>query len=158
TVVPSTRRGGGEGVPGGLALLTGACSGGVGEHGVSGVVPAGADELEEVDDQRRCLLACVGLVVALRAGGLLLAPDDPLAAQEPERHTVLAALGEEVAAEAEQVRPPAQAAPVAAGGSEVPAHVDQPLRVAATWVGVHVDGFAVEPAGGVPGGFGGFGG
>jgi len=66
TVVPSVRRGGSEGIPGGLALLSGACGGGVGEHGVSGVVPAGADELEEVDDERCRLLALV-LVLPLRA-------------------------------------------------------------------------------------------
>lgn len=46
--MPSTRRGGGEGIPGGFSLLSGACGGFQGEHGVSGVAPAGADELEEV--------------------------------------------------------------------------------------------------------------
>ena len=105
--MPSIRRGGSEGIPGRLSLLSGACSGCEGEHGVSGVAPAGADEFEEVDDQGRSLLVVVVLVVGLGAGGLLLAPDDALLPQQPEGHRVVAAFGEEVAAEAEHVGPAA---------------------------------------------------
>src|SRR5262245_4439929 len=35
-----------------VTVLTGACSGAVGQEGVAGRVPAGADEFKEVDDQR----------------------------------------------------------------------------------------------------------
>ena len=49
--MPSVRRGGGELVQSHPSLLSGFCGGGIGEHGVSGGVPASADEFEEVDDQ-----------------------------------------------------------------------------------------------------------
>jgi hypothetical protein len=86
--------------------------GGVGEQGVAGGVPAGAGVGEVADDEDG-LLVGVGLVpVVRRVGGcvhvLLVSGSSPggaLGAEFAEGHGVVAGFGEEVAAEAEHVRP-----------------------------------------------------
>src|SRR4051812_37606318 len=68
TVVASVGQGGGLGVPSGLASSAGHVGGGVGEQRITGVVPAGAHELEEVDDEDGFVVG--GLAVSVRAGGV----------------------------------------------------------------------------------------
>ena len=85
-------------------------------------------------------------------------PDGPGLAQDPEGDGVVAALGEEVAAEAEHVGPAPQPVPLGSARPRIQHGFDEPLGVGAVRVGVDVDGVAGEPAGGVAGRFGGFGG
>ena len=75
----------------------------------------------------------------LGAGGVGAAVGDAGGAQQAEGDRVAAGLGEEVAAEAEHVRPAAQPPPVG-GAAEAPAGVDEPFGVVAVGVGVDVDG------------------
>src|SRR4051812_11264758 len=97
-----------EGFTGGVACasvpLAGGCGCGVGEHGVAGVAPARAGVGEGIDDDGCFLVVLGGLVVVVDGAP----PDDAGVAQDAEGDRVAAALGEEVAAEAEHVRPPAQ--------------------------------------------------
>src|SRR5258708_3923578 len=67
--------------------------GGVGENGVGGGVPAGAQELREVDDEGGGLL---GGDRHFGAGGLDAAEDDASFAEQGKSDRVAAALGEEV--------------------------------------------------------------
>jgi hypothetical protein len=71
--------------------------------------------------------------------------------QRGEGDGVAAGFGEEVAAEAEHVRPAAQAQ-VFGVGAEGPAGVDEPFGVGAVWVCVQVDGGGGDAGRGVPGG------
>jgi len=85
-------------VGGGLLVLSGHGGGRVGEHCVGRGLPARADELQEVHNQRR-QLPCAARV-RFRPAGLRTAEHDALIAEQGERDRVAAALGEEVAAEA----------------------------------------------------------
>ena len=81
---------------------------------------AGADEVKKVDDENGRLFDRLG-----RSGpAVRLPPDDAFLTKESERDRVAAALGQEVAAEAEHVCPSAQAPPPAVDAAEVPARVD----------------------------------
>jgi hypothetical protein len=77
---------------------------------------------------------------------------------------VAAGFGEEVAAEAEHVRPAAEgavgglAAHAAVRAADGPAGVDEPFGVGAGWVGVEIEGVGGDVCGGVAGGLGAFGG
>jgi len=77
-----------------------------GEGGICFVAPAGADELQEVDDQRRGRLGRGGRRLAggrRGRGGGAREHDTPVT-QEPEGDPVPTGLGQEVAGEAEHVR------------------------------------------------------
>ena len=90
--------------------------------------------------------------------GVLAAPvADAGLAQVGEPDGVAAGFGQEVAAEAEHVRPAAQAGVVRVGADR-PAGVDEPFGVGAVGVGVQVDRLGGDAGGGVPGGFGALGG
>src|SRR5947207_3328833 len=91
----------------GACSLSGEGGSGVGEQGVASGVPAGAGEGEEVDHEGRLVLGWLGGA----RWGFAAAVDDALVAQDAEADRIAAALGEEVAAEAEHVCPPAQAPP-----------------------------------------------
>ena len=78
-------------------------------------------------------------------------------AEVGEPDGVAAGFGEEVAAEAEHVRPAAQPGVVRVL-AERPAGVDEPFGVGAVRVGVQVDGFGGDAGGGVAGDLGAFGG
>ena len=77
--------------------------------------------------------------------GVLGAPvEDAGGAQGGEGDGVVAAFGEEVAAEAEHVRPPLQAGVIRVA-AELPAGVDEPFGMSAVSVGVQADGGGGEP-------------
>ena len=94
-----------------FASFSGLVGGGVGQEGVSGGFPAGSGVGEVADDESGFLVRVVsdadGLVFG--AGVLGAAVGDAGGAQGGEGDRVVAAFGEEVAAEAEHVRPPLQA-------------------------------------------------
>ena len=90
--------------------------------------------------------------------GVLAAPvADAGLAQVGEPDGVAAGFGQEVAAEAEHVRPAAQAG-VAGFGAEGPAGVDEPFGVSAVRVGVQVEVVRGDAGGGVAGDLGALGG
>src|SRR5262245_18984691 len=93
-------RGGGALDAANPASLPGECGGGVGEHGVAAVVPAGADVVEVGVEDGGLLVVVLGLVDVFGAP-----PDDAVVAQDPKGDGVAAGLGQEVAAEAEHVGP-----------------------------------------------------
>lgn len=124
--------------------------GGVGEQGITGSAPAGAGEGQPVDQQG-------GFLLRADCGGVGALPDDPALPQVVEGHRVGTGFGQEVATEAEHVCPAAEFGP-AGGLGKVPAGGDEPLRMRAGRIGVQVDGLGGQPAGGVAGGLGGFGG
>src|SRR5690606_1395227 len=128
--------------------------GGVGQQGVSGGFPSGAGVGEPVDDQGGFLLV---LLVLVMCRGLCAAPGGTQLPEVAEGDRVGAGFGEEVAAVAEHVCPAAQPNPVFVG-AEGPAGGYESFSVGAGGVGVQVDRFGVEPAGGVAGSLGGFGG
>src|SRR5215472_14476425 len=101
----------GELVASGLAAFAGLVGGGVGEQRVSGRAPAGSGEAVGADDQDGFLVGVVGGADGSVVGsGVLAAPvADADLAQVGEPEGVTAGLGQEVAAEAEHVRPAAQA-------------------------------------------------
>src|SRR6266508_5326080 len=142
----------GELFAGGCSSLAGEGGAGVGEEGVTGGVPAGSGVGEQVDHDGGLFGVFGG-----EGAGLGAAPDDAPVAQEAEGDRVAAAFGEEVSAEAEHVCPAAQRAP-GGGPAEGPAGVDEPFYMCALGVCVEVDGIDVQPAAGVAGGLGGFGG
>src|SRR5215469_6945104 len=149
----------GEFFASGFASAAGLVGGGVGKEGVSGGFPAGADVAQVTDDEGGVFAEVVGGAdgVVFGAGCLVAPVEDPDSAQGAEGDGVVAAFGEEVAAESEHVGPAAQPG-VAGVVAELPAGVHEPFGVAAVRAGVQVDGVVGEAGGGVAGGFGGFGG
>ena len=131
----------GEFVASGLAAFAGLVGGGVGEQGVAAGFPAGSGVGEGADDEDGFVVGVVGGADgAVFGSGVLAAPvADAGLAQVAEPDGVAAGFGQEVAAEAEHVRPAPQAG-VAGVGAEGPAGVDEPFGVGALGVGVQVDG------------------
>src|SRR6266487_320202 len=98
-------------VASGLAAFAGLVGGGVGEQRIPGRAPAGSGVAEGADDQDGFVVGVVGGADGSMVGsGVLAAPvADAGLAQVGEPDGVAAGFGEEVAAEAEHVRPAAQA-------------------------------------------------
>ena len=98
------------------------------------------------------------------SGVVVAAVGDAGLAEGGEGDGVAAGFGEEVAAEAEHVRPAAQgavggfAAHPALGVADVPAGVDEPFGVGSGRVRVQAEGVGGDAGGGVAGGLGAFGG
>src|SRR6266487_4000367 len=146
----------GELVASGLAAFAGLVGGGVGEQRVSGGAPAGSGVAEGADDQDGLFVAGVvgGADGSVFGSGVLAAPvGDAGLAQVGEPDGVAAGFGQEVAAEAEHVRPAAQA-DITGMLAGAPAGVDEPFGVGAAGVGVQVDRLGSDPGRGVPGRFG----
>ena len=142
---------GGEFVAPGLAPFAGLVGGGIGKERVCGGVPAGPGKGQPVEDERgSCIVAAFDRAV-FEAGVLMAAVGDAGLAEGGEGDGVAARLGEEMTAEAEHVRPAAQA-DVVRGSTEGPACVDEPFGVGAVWVCVQVDGGGGDAGRGVPGG------
>src|SRR5205823_2425905 len=121
---------------------------GVGEQRVTGGLPAGSGVGEGPDDEDGFLVGVVGGADRSVVGsGVLAAPvGDAGLAQVGEADGVAAGFGQEVAAEAEHVRPAAQAE-VAGFGADAPAGGDEPFGVCAVGAGVQVEGVAGDAGG-----------
>src|SRR5215475_2235047 len=112
----------GELVAAGFAAFAGLVGGGVGEEGVSCGVPAGSGVGEPGEDDRGFAVEVVLTVnrLVVRAGVLASPVGDTGLAEGGEGDGVAAGFCEEVAAEAEHVRPAAQRVPGVGGAVHLP--------------------------------------